>query len=65
MKNTTVNELIEILKTMNPNAVVCSCELDEHGLPIYQTFEICREFPKSTYINDSGEDDYGDVVAIY
>lgn len=65
MRNATVKELIELLSTMNPDAVVCSCELDEYHIPIYQTFEICREFPNSKYINDNGEDECGDVVAIY
>ena len=64
MKNTTVKELIEILKGMNPDAVVCHLEFED-GIPIYSTFEICREFTNVTYINDSGDDEKGDIVAIY
>jgi elongation factor P hydroxylase len=64
MKNTTVKELIEILKEMNPDAVVCSLEM-ENDEPIYLTFEICREYKDVTYIDDEGNDVEGDVVAIY
>ena len=64
MKNTTVKELIEILKQMNPDAVVCSLEM-ENDEPIYSTFEICIEYKDVTYTNDSGDNERGDVVAIY
>jgi len=64
MKNTTVKELIEILKGMNPDAVVCHLEF-EYDDPIYSTFEICREFTNVTYIDDRGDEVVGDVVAIY
>jgi len=42
MKNTTVKELIEILKELNPDAVVCHLELEDDK-PIYSSFEICRQ----------------------
>ena len=64
MKNTTVKELIEILKKMNPDAVVCHLEM-ENDEPIYSTFEICRQYDNVTYIDDNGNDIKGDVVAIY
>ena len=64
MKNTTVKELIEILKNMNADAVVCHLEMEDDS-PIYSSFEICREYNNVTYINDSGNDVVGDVVAIY
>mgnify|MGYP003651822050 CR=1 FL=1 len=64
MKNTTVEELIETLKKMNPKSVVCNLEI-ENDKPIYNTFEICKEFKNVTYINDNGDEEKGDVVAIY
>ena len=64
MKNTTVEELIEILKKMNPKSVVCHLELEDDK-PIYSSFEICREFNNVTYINDEGDEEKGNVVAIY
>jgi hypothetical protein len=64
MKNATVEELIEILKEMNPKAVVCHLEM-ENDKPIYNSFEICRKYDNVTYIDDVGDDVKGDVVAIY
>lgn len=64
MKNTTVEELIEILKEMNPKAVVCHLEMEDDK-PIYNSFEICRQYENVTYIDDDGNDVIGDVVAIY
>lgn len=62
MKNTTVKELIEILEKMNPEAVVChyDFEYDE-----YSTFEICREVREASYIDDAGDTQTGDIVAIF
>ena len=64
MENTTVKELIEILKGMNPDAVVCHLELEDDK-PVYSSFEICRQYENVTYIDDNGDDIVGDVVAIY
>jgi hypothetical protein len=64
MKDITVKELIEILKKMNPKAVVCHLEL-ESDKPIYSTFEMCRQFNNVTYISDNGDEEKGDIVAIY
>lgn len=66
MKNTTVKELIEILQTMNPDALVCSMEANGPDYePAFSTFEICKEFPNVKYIDDIGDFKTGDVVAIY
>jgi len=64
MKNTTVEELIDILKQMNPKAVVCHLELEDDK-PIYSSFEMCIQHDSVIYINDDGNDVKGDVVAIY
>jgi|JFJP01.1.fsa_nt_gi hypothetical protein len=64
MKNTTVIELIEILKQMNPNAVVCNLEMEDDK-PFYSTFEKCVEIKDVEYIDDSGDYKRGDIVAIY
>ena len=64
MQNTRVKELIEILKGMNPDAVVCHLELEDDK-PVYSSFEICRQYENVTYIDDDGDDAIGDVVAIY
>ena len=64
MVNITVKELIEILKKMNPDAVVCHLEMED-GEPIYSSFEICREFYNVIYINDDSDDVEGNVVALY
>ena len=64
MRNTTVEELIDILKSMNPKAVVCHLEMEDDK-PIYSSFEICRQYDNVTYIDDDGNDVLGDVVALY
>lgn len=64
MRNTTVEELIEMLKEMNPKAVVCHLEMEDNEA-IYNSFEICRQYNNVTYIDDAGNDVIGDVVAIY
>ena len=65
MTNTTVKELIEILKTMNQDAIVCHWEANDDEEPDFSTFEICREFKDTPYIDDGGEITRGDVVAIF
>lgn len=64
MKNTTVKELIEILKTMNQEAIVCNFEFEDNE-PTFSSSEIVKEFKNVTYIDDDGDDVQGDVVAIY
>ena len=64
MKNTTAKELIEILKEMKPDAVVCHLVI-ENDKPIFSTFEICRQYDNVTYIDDAGDDVLGDVIAIH
>lgn len=69
MKNTTVRELIEMLKTMNQNAVVCSLEMPDlnypNDMPRYFVFTMCEEYKNIEYINDIGNVAKGDVVALY
>jgi hypothetical protein len=64
MKNPTVKELIEILKEMNPDAVVCHLEFED-GKPIYDSFDMCTQFKDVDYIDDGGNFVKGDVVALY
>jgi hypothetical protein len=64
MRNTTVKELIEILKGMNPDAVVCHLEM-ENDEPNFSTFEICRQYDNVIYIDDVGDNVKGNVVALY
>lgn len=63
MTNPTVRELMEILKTMNQDAIVCGFEV-ENDTPIYYTFETCCELKNAKYINDFGDDVVGDIVSI-
>ena len=67
MKNPTVKELIEILKGMNPDAIVCHFEFGnpDDKEPQYSSFEICREIKDVDYIDDSGDTKRGDIVAIF
>lgn len=64
MENTTVKELIEILQSMSPDAVICGIEFEDQE-PVYKTFEICKEYKNVNYISDNGDIINGDVVAIY
>jgi hypothetical protein len=64
MVNTTVKEFIEILKQMNPDAVICGLEM-ENNKSFYYTFEMCQEYKDVEYIDDCGDFIKGDVVAIY
>lgn len=59
-----VKELMEILKTIDQEAVICSVEIC-HDEPTFSFFEICREFKGVKYINDEGEEGEGNVLAIY
>ena len=62
--NKTVKELIDILKELDPNSVVCNVEM-KNDIPIFSSIEICRQFNNVTYINDSGDTEVGNIVAIY
>lgn len=64
MKNITVKKLIDILKEMDRDAVVCNLEM-ENGKPIYSSFEMCKQYDNVTYIDDKGNDVVGNIVAIY
>ena len=60
----TVKELINTLKSMNQDAVVCSFETD--GVKdYYSTIEICKQVNNVVYIDDNGDDVIGDVVTIF
>jgi hypothetical protein len=67
MKNTTVKELIDILKEMDQDAIVCSLELDmdDDDEPIFSTFVICRGYTNVKYVDDGGKDVVGDVITLY
>ena len=64
MKNTTCEELIEILKTLDPKAVVCHMEFDGETA-FYNSFEICRQVDNVTYLDDAGDDAVGNVIAFF
>jgi hypothetical protein len=62
MKNTTVKELIEMLKGMNQDAVVCIGYFDAGDAPFYSTAEMCKEVQNATYIDDGGDEVVGDII---
>jgi hypothetical protein len=64
MTNSTVKDLIEILLKLDQEAVVCHAEFEDYE-PIFSTFEICRYFENVTYIDDSGQEVVGNVVALF
>lgn len=64
IKNTKVKELIEILSTMDPNAVVCNMFV-ENNKSYFSTFEICNCINNISYIDDSGNEIIGDIVYLY
>lgn len=68
LENTTVRELIEILKTMNQDAVVCELFTDEDDIdftPYFSSLEVCEERSSELYTDDAGHDKIGDIVAFY
>ncbi len=58
-----VIELIEILKKLNQEAVVCTFELEKDN-PIFNSIEMVKQLDNVTYINDDGDDEMGDVIII-
>ena len=64
MKNTTVSELIKILKTMDPDAIICSHET-VNDKSFFVTHKVCREFDNVIYHDDRGQKKNGNIVAIY
>ena len=62
MTNTTVKELIEALKEMDQEAVVCYADPFSESLQIYSSLEVCFEEVGALYLNDSGDMVTGNVV---
>ena len=62
MKNATVRELIEILKGLNPNAIVCIYECPQFNEPEYSTIEVIQEEQDVLYIDDDGKHQRGDII---
>jgi hypothetical protein len=58
--NPTVGQLIEALSKFDPNALVCCCNDDD-----YFTVESLVVRLSRHYYNDSGNEVFGDYVAIY
>lgn len=67
LKNATVKEVIAILEQMNPNAILCTRELEtEKGdfVSNFYTVESCKEL-NTTYFDDDGNEIKGDIVLIF
>jgi hypothetical protein len=62
--NIKVKELIDILKTMDQDAFVCSVEEIMHPTYEYSTIENCTEHDNVEIVLDDGEVIIGKVVAI-
>lgn len=60
MKNTTVKELIEMLKKFDQDAVVCHNDGEE-----FTTFEVCMEKINVEYVDDAGDFVVGNIIAIF
>lgn len=60
MKNTTVKELIEILKGYDQDAVVCHNNGED-----FTTFEVCKERINVDYVDDAGNYVVGNIVVFY
>ncbi len=63
MKNVKVRDLIEILKKLDQEAVVCIIEI-ENDKPIFNSIDMIKQADNVTYINDVGDEEIGNVVAI-
>lgn len=59
-----VKDLIEKLKTMDPEAVICSFELDGYE-PIFDSFEIVEQLNDVEYIDGEGDIKKGNIVRIF
>jgi len=66
MKNETVKELIERLKLLNQDNIVCKVGLSSENddSAIFTTFESCKQFENVTYIDD-GNKKIGNIVTFY
>ncbi|MCH8067811.1 MAG: hypothetical protein IID16_00860 [Candidatus Marinimicrobia bacterium] len=65
MKNETVKQLIQILKKMDQNALVCKMEIVDFDEPTFYTLEICREYKDKVYQDDDGINQKGNIVSFY
>jgi len=65
MINETVKQLIERLKKMNQNAIVCKIEIGDFDDPEYCTLEICDEYKDEIYQDDNGDNQKGNIVAFF
>ena len=58
MRNPTVKEVIEELKKLNQNAIVCK-GFSDGG---FSSIELVRQENNATYTDDDGNDAVGDIV---
>ena len=66
LNNTTVKDMLILLQSMNPDALVCYMfQEKEEDKPTFFTFEACTEMKDTTYIDGAGYEKKGDVVAIF
>ena len=64
IKNETVSQLIERLKKINPDAIICKvndCNLQPNE-EMYETVQFCTEVKSCHYSNDSGDVKNGAIV---
>lgn len=64
MKNQTVKELIEMLEKVDQDAIVCGADFEMDTMLAY-SFEICRIYNNMPYIDDSGNQKIGNILALY
>lgn len=55
--------MIELLKTKNQDAVICTLEYDD-GVCTYSTLECYREQSDVDYIDEAGDTKHGDIFII-
>lgn len=65
MRNPTVRDVIEFLQTCDQNASVCRVEWEVDGTPFYSAVEMIKKDIEASFIDDSGDDCYGKIIAIY
>jgi hypothetical protein len=65
MINPTVRELIELLKEMDQDAIVCIYDPFEKDNIPHATIEICNEMKDTRYVDNNGDEVVGNIVSIY
>ena len=65
MENETVKQLIERLKKMDPNALVCKMEIGDFDDHTFYTFELCHEYKDVIYQDDDGNNQKGNIVSFH